>query len=587
MPKKQKNKAKSASTPVLPPTSIAKAQNSKKAAAIEISERATTGVARRGVGYKNILVDNFSLNFHGALLVTDTIFQLSYGHRYGLVGPNGCGKSTLLDCIGAREIPIPGQVDIYHVVSEVEASDETALECVMSVDEERVKLEDELQQITDRQIESGEELTDEDEERTMEIYERLDELDAVKAESKAAKILCGLGFTAAMQKKKTREFSGGWRMRIALAKALFVSPSLLLLDEPTNHLDLEACVWLEEYLKKWDKILLMVSHSQDFLNGVCTDIIHLNLKRLWYYPGNYDIYIQTRLEKEEYQMRQFKWEQDQMKHMKDFIARFGHGSAKLARQAKSREKSLKRMQERGLTNEIRKENNLIFYFPDPDYLSPPVLQFKDVSFAYSKERVLYKDLNIGFDLDSRVALVGPNGVGKTTLLKLITQELRPTTGFVSSHNHLRIARFTQHFVDQLDMTKSALQHMNDSYPDNPDDKMRGWLSRYGLSGGVQMQKMGTLSDGQKSRVVFSWMSFRTPHLLLLDEPTNHLDLETIDALAEAINEFQGGVILVSHDMRLIDVVAEEIWLCKNQTVTKFEGDIQQYKDELKKHISAL
>jgi len=398
-------------------------------------------------------------------------------------------------------------------------------------------------------------------------------------------VLESLGFSV-MQEKKTRDFSGGWRMRIALARALFIQPTLLLLDEPTNHLDMEACVWLEEYLKKWNPkgILLMISHSQDFLNGVCTNIIHLCYKKLHYYSGNYDQYIQTRFEKEEHQMKNYKWEQDQIKHMKDYIARFGHGSAKLARQAKSKEKTLARMERSGLTSVVRREKAISFAFPDPEDLPPPVLVFQGVSYGYPNCPPLYKNLEFGIDLDSRVALVGPNGVGKTTLLKLMLGELNPTEGQITPHNKLRLSRFNQHFVDQLDMNLTPLQYMRNEFPDIPEEDMRSWLGRFGVTGGPQTQKMETLSDGQKSRVIFAYMAHTNPHILLLDEPTNHLDIETIDALASAINAFSGGVILVSHDMRLISVVAEELWLCENQGVTIYRGDILEYKKKLLEEV---
>merc|ERR1712137_532313 len=418
------------------------------------------------------------------------------------------------------------------------------------------------------------------------IYEKLESLDAATAETRAAKILSGLGFDKVTQQMATKEFSGGWRMRIALARALFICPTFLILDEPTNHLDMESCVWLEEYLARWNPkgILLLVSHSQDFLNGVCTNIIHMFQNRLNYYTGNYDAYVRTRMEKEEHQMKNHKWEQDQIKHMKQYIARFGHGSAKLARQAKSKEKTLARMQRGGLTSAVFQEKRVEFFFPNPEELSPPVLVFQNVSFGYSPDRLLYKNLEFGIDLDSRVALVGPNGVGKTTLLKLILRELEPTDGTVIPHNKLRFARFNQHFVDQVDLTLNPLEFMRKEYPEVPPEEMRSWLGRFGISGGPQLQQMATLSDGQKSRVIFSYMAKQNPHILLLDEPTNHLDIETIDALADAINAFTGGVVLVSHDMRLISVVAEELWLCENQSVTVYRGDISSYKSELREGI---
>jgi len=351
---------------------------------------------------------------------------------------------------------------------------------------------------------------------------------------------------------------------------------------------MEACVWLEMYFRSWNPkgILVVVSHSQDFLNGVCTNIITLSNKKLQYYSGNYDQYVQTRMEKEENQMKNYKWEQDQIKHMKDYIARFGHGSAKLARQAKSKEKTLSRMESKGLTEVVRQEKKVLFSFPDCDNLSPPVLVFQSVSFAYPGCPYLYKNLDFGIDLDSRFALVGPTGAGKTSLLKLMVGQSSLSDGQVFPHNKLRIAWYNQHTVDQLDMELSPLRYMRNLYPEEGEETVRGWLGRFGVTGASQTQKMRYLSDGQKSRVVFCYMSRQHPHILLLDEPTNHLDMESIDALADAINDFNGGVVLVSHDMRLILQVADELWVCNNKTITRWEGDIISYKQTLLQEIYA-
>ncbi|XWS74341.1 hypothetical protein CRYUN_Cryun02cG0206400 [Craigia yunnanensis] len=273
-------------------------------------------------------------------------------------------------------------------------------------------------------------------------------MDAATAEKRAAEILFGLGFNKKMQAKKTRDFSGGWRMRIALAQALFKKPTILLLDEPTNHLDLEACVWLEENLKKFDHILVVVSHSQDFLDGVCTNIIHMQNKTLKPYTGNYDQNVQTRAELEENQMKQYKWEQEQISSMKEYIARFGHGSAKLARQAKSKENTLAKMERAGLTDKVVRDKVLVFRFVDVGKLPPPVLQFVEVTFGYTSDNLIYKNLDFGVDLDSRIALVGPNGAGKSTLLKRMTGDLVPIDGMVRWHNHLRIAQFHQHLTEK-------------------------------------------------------------------------------------------------------------------------------------------
>merc|ERR1719460_2702787 len=288
--------------------------------------------------------------------------------------------------------------------------------------------------------------TDNDsQEQLMEIYDRLDEMGSEKAEAKAAYILCGLGFTHAMMNKKCKDFSGGWRMRIALARALLVKPHLLLLDEPTNHLDLDACVWLEEEFKTYKQILVIISHSQDFMNGVCTQIMHLHKQRLEYYGGNYDAFIRTRGELMENQEKRYQHEQDQIAHMKNYIARFGHGSAKLARQAQSKEKTLAKMVAGGLTTKVQNDAQVSFCFYSCGEIPPPVIMVQNVSFRYNENTpYIYKNLEFGMDLDTRLALVGPNGAGKSTLLKLIYGDLNPSEGMVRRHNHLKMARYHQH-----------------------------------------------------------------------------------------------------------------------------------------------
>ncbi|PUZ67075.1 hypothetical protein GQ55_3G403100 [Panicum hallii var. hallii] len=542
-------------------------------AALKLSDRTCTGVLASHPLSRDIHIESLSLTFHGHDLIVDSELELNYGRRYGLLGLNGCGKSTLLTAIGCRELPIPEHMDIYHLSHEIEASDMSALQAVVSCDEERVKLEKEAE-ILAAQDDGGGEALDR-------VYERLDAMDAATAEKRAAEILFGLGFTKQMQAKKTKDFSGGWRMRIALARALFMNPTILLLDEPTNHLDLEACVWLEETLKKFDRILVVISHSQDFLNGVCTNIIHMQNKKLKLYTGNYDQYVQTRSELEENQMKQYKWEQEQIASMKEYIARFGHGSAKLARQAQSKEKTLAKMERGGLTEKVVRDRVLVFRFTDVGKLPPPVLQFVEVKFGYTPDNLIYKNLDFGVDLDSRIALVGPNGAGKSTLLKLMTGDLVPLDGMVRRHNHLRIAQYHQHLAEKLDLDMSALAYMMKEYPGTEEEKMRAAVGKFGLSGKAQVMPMKNLSDGQRSRVIFAWLAYRQPQLLLLDEPTNHLDIETIDSLAEALNEWDGGLVLVSHDFRLINQVAQEIWVCENQAVTRWEGDIMDFKAHLK------
>ena len=461
--------------------------------------RACTGVLASHAHGRDVHIHQFSLTFYGQELLVDAELELNHGRRYGIIGLNGSGKSTILAAIANREVPVPDHVDVYHLSREIAATDKTALEAVLEADEEIEKLEREAERLAEfDDMESQEQIS--------EIYERLDELNSDLREVKAARILFGLGFTGQMQKKKCRDFSGGWRMRISLARALYLSPSLLLLDEPTNHLDLEASVWLEEELKNYKRTLVLISHSQDFLNGVCTNIIHLSKKTLQYFTGNYDTYIQTRVELETNQAKRYQWEQDQIAHMKNYIARFGHGSAKLARQAQSKEKTLRKMVDGGLTERVVADKTLSFSFPDCGKIAPPVLSVQEVAFKYKNDaKPIYKSLDFGIDLDTRVALVGPNGAGKSTLLKLIDGQLLPTEGQIRRNSHLKIGRYHQHLAEEIDLNLSAMDYMTKEFPDIKEkEEMRRIIGRYGLSGRQQICPMKNLSDGQRCRVVFGW-----------------------------------------------------------------------------------
>jgi len=322
---------------------------------------------------------------------------------------------------------------------------------------------------------------------------------------------------------------------------------------------------------------------------VCTNIIHLKDKVLTYYGGNYDSYIQVRFEKEENQMKMYKKEQDEVANMKEFIARFGHGTKKLARMGKSMEKRLAHRVEAGLTEAVTKDRIVKFiFFPCGD-IPPPVLAFNDVSFGYDPTKPLYQHLDLSIDLDSRIALVGPNGAGKSTLIKLMAGVLSPTEGMVRAHNKLNIARFHQHLTDILDVKMTPLDFFLREFPMvdgqvNTFEMVRSQIGRFGITGKTQSSNIETMSDGQKSRLVFAWLAHKNPHMLLLDEPTNHLDIESIDSLADALSMYEGGMVLVSHDFRLISQVAEEIWECRDGKIIKWEGTIQEYKARLKKQV---
>jgi ATP-binding cassette subfamily F protein 2 len=476
-------------------------------------------------------------------------------------------------------VPIPDHIDLYHLREEAEPTDRSAIQTVV---DELVHEMERLQKLEEYIMENfGPE-----DERLEAIYERLDEIDPNTFETRASELLHALGFTQMMIHRPTKDMSGGWRMRVALAKALFAEPTLLLLDEPTNHLDLEACVWLEGYLAKYKKCLILVSHSQDFLNGVCTHIIWMTQGKLTYYTGNYDTYQKTVRDDEVVQQKKYEKEQADIKHLKEFIASCGT-YANARKQAESKQKIIDKMVAAGLTPPVAKESTFKFNFPDCAKIPPPVLPFDNVSFAYNgkKEMYLYEDLDFGVDCDTRIALVGPNGAGKSTLLKLMTGELTPTKGSVTRHPSLVIGKYHQHSVDVLDKSMTVLDFFMATYPNTMTfkrdfDEWRGYLGRYGVSGKMQTTLIGELSEGQQSRLVFAMICMGKPNLLLLDEPTNHLDLECIDTLADAIKKYNGGVVLVSHDFRLIDQVAEQIWVCEDKTVRLWNKDIRAYKKHL-------
>jgi len=342
---------------------------------------------------------------------------------------------------------------------------------------------------------------------------------------------------------------------------------------------------LEQYLATYPRCLIVISHSQDFLNNVCSHIIHITPAKqtLQGYSGNYDTFIKTKRELEVNQMKKYKKEQEDIKHLKAFISSCGT-YANLVRQAKSKQKILDKMQAAGLTEPVVEPPVYKFRFQPCEVLSPPVLAFQNVAFSYSGKTAdyLYKNVSLGVDLDSRIALVGPNGAGKSTLLKLMCGDINPTEGAVRRHIHLEMGRFHQHSVDILDPAKTVLQFFMDTFPEKKmeEQSWRQHIGKYGVSGPTQLTRIGTLSDGLKSRIIFAMIALSNPHLLLLDEPTNHLDIECIDSLAEAVNKFNGGLVLVSHDFRLISQVAKEIWVCDNHTVKKWPGDIRSYKDSL-------
>lgn len=537
---------------------------------------------------RDIKIDQYTLSFHGRLLIEGAEISLNYGNRYGLLGENGSGKSTFLQSIADRDVEIPEHIDIYIVSGAADPSDVNALDYIVNSAKEKVarleKLAEEMA-IADEVDEVGLEM----------IYEELEEMDPATFEAKAGAILSGLGFKQEMMKKPTKDMSGGWRMRVALARALFVKPHVLLLDEPTSHLDLGAVVWLEAYLATYNHILILTSHSADFMDTVCTNMMDLTpKKKLVYYGGNYSTYLRTKADNEVNQMKAYNKQQEEIAHIKKFIASAGT-YANLVKQAKSKQKIIDKMEAAGLVEKVESGKPLRFNFEDVKKLPPPIIAFSDVAFSYSGEKkdFLYRDLNFGIDMDSRIAIVGDNGTGKSTLLNLITGHLNPVEGTVQRHGQLKLAKYSQHSADQLPFDKSPVEFLQSRYKEKfPEKELQFWrqqVGRFGLTGTHQTNPISQLSDGLRNRVCFADIALEHPHVLLLDEPTNHLDMDSIDALAKAINEFEGGVVIVSHDFRLISQVAQDLWEVKDNTITnltKMDMSIVDYKRGLAKRSQA-
>lgn len=519
---------------------------------------------------RDIKLENFDISFGDRVLLSGADMTLVYGRRYGLCGRNGYGKSTLLRMISTRQLIIPKHITILHVEQEVAGDDTTVIDSLLQTNEVRYKLI-----LRDRELTAHKgEMNEKDLKEMGEVHAKLQELDADSEPARASGILFGLGFTQAMQQRPTKEYSGGWRMRIALARALFAEPDLLLLDEPTNMLDFKANIWLRDYLiNKWESTLLVVSHDREFLNSVPTDILHLHSHRLDSYKGNYEIFVRAKAEKMRNQIREYEAQQQLRQHTQEFIDRFRF-NAKRAALVQSKIKMLEKLP---VIKPVEKESPVVFKFPDPSAISGTLFQLDEVSFRYSANSpFILQKINLSASLDSRICIVGDNGSGKTTLLKLITGEMEPTSGEKRGKASAIIGYFSQHHVDQLPMDVNPVQCLAKRFPGKPLEIYRASLGKFGISGDLALQSIETLSGGQKSRVAFASMIMTNPHILVLDEPTNHLDVESIEALADALIKYQGAVVLVSHDEQFIKSVCKELWFVENGNVTCLKDGFEEY-----------
>ncbi len=485
------------------------------------------------------------------------------GHKVGLVGRNGTGKTTLFRLIRGElalesgQIHLPKGARIGGVAQEVPSNDVSLLDTVLAADTERAAL---LAEQT------------EDPARIAEIQTRLSDIDAWSAEARAASILKGLGFDDPDHARPCSDFSGGWRMRVALAAVLFSQPDLLLLDEPTNYLDLEGALWLEAYLAKYPHTVIVISHDRGLLNRAVGAILHLEDRKLTFYQGPYDQFARARAEKLAVAEAMAKKQEARRAHLQSYVDRFRYKADK-ARQAQSRLKALARMEPITTPQEAALR---AFSFPTPEELSPPIIAAEGVAVGYGGDPVL-KQLNLRIDQDDRIALLGKNGEGKSTLSKLLSGRLDKEMGKMVTASKLRVGYFAQHQVDELFVDETPLDHLRRLRPAETPAKLRARLAGFGLTADQADTVVGQLSGGQKARLSLLIATIDAPHLLILDEPTNHLDIESREALVEALTDYTGAVILVSHDMHLLELVADRLWLVKGGTTKPYDGDLESYR----------
>uniref|UniRef100_A0A8C1ZKL8 ATP-binding cassette sub-family F member 3 n=1 Tax=Cyprinus carpio TaxID=7962 RepID=A0A8C1ZKL8_CYPCA len=556
----EKDSQKSSSSPLVLEEASASQASSKKENRVDSSGKNRS---------YDIRIENFDVSFGERCLLQGAELSLASGRRYGLIGRNGLGKTTLLKMLASRSLRVPLHISILHVEQEVAGDDTVALQSVLESDtvrEELLKEERTLNAHIANGTADGLESV-----RLSEIYAKLEEIEADKAPARASVILAGLGFSAIMQQQTTKEFSGGWRMRLALARALF----------PTNMLDVRAILWLENYLQTWQSTILVVSHDRNFLNAVVTDIIHLHSQRLESYRGDYENFIKTKEDRLKNQQREYEAQLQYREHIQVFIDRFRY-NANRAAQVQSKLKLLEKLPE---LKPLVKESEAVLRFPDNfEKLSPPILQLDEVEFGYNPDQRIFNGLSVSADLESRICIVGENGAGKSTVLKLLMGELTPINGTRYAHRNLKIGYFSQHHVDQLDLNVCSIELLLKRFPGHTEEEYRHQLGGYGITGELATRPVASLSGGQKSRVAFAQMTMPCPNFYILDEPTNHLDMETIEALGKALNKFRGGVVLVSHDERLIRMVCKELWVCEAGRVHRVEGGFDEYKDILQEQF---
>ncbi|ETR74920.1 glycosyl transferase family 1 [Afipia sp. P52-10] len=515
-------------------------------------------------------ITDISIRVAGRLLIDHATVRIVPGARVGFVGRNGTGKSTLFKAIRGElatesgRIEVPARWRIGSLAQEAPSGPESLIAVVLSADTERASLLAEAE-------------TAQDPDRIAEIQTRLVDIDAHSAPARAAAILSGLGFSAEDQQRPCQEFSGGWRMRVALAATLFAAPDLLLLDEPTNYLDLEGTLWLEDHLARYPRTVIVVSHDRDLLENSVDQILHLDRGKLTLYRGAYASFAQQRAARELLDAKAVKRQEAERAKLQAFVDRFKAKASK-ARQAQSRVKMLERMQPITalVTQDVRE-----ITFPAPEkLLSPPIIAVNGVAVGYDPDKPVLNRITLRIDNDDRIALLGQNGNGKSTLVKLLANRLAPFSGNVTRADKLAVGYFAQHQVDELNLDGSPYSHVRQLMPDAPETKIRARAGAIGFSGQAADTKVTSLSGGEKARLLLGLATFFAPQLIILDEPTNHLDIDSRAALAEAINEFPGAVIMVSHDRYLIDACADRLWVVANGAVTPYEGDLDDYRREV-------